>query len=134
MHKRSVKLQCVARSPFLFDFQMVVRIQITPMLNNIHTSRNNRIKKQYRAVRKSTTLPKMARQNKACTGIHWKRYGTQKETCMLSASKVEIFYIDAYCRGTISARFPRYSVCCTEIHVRNRRQRNDSSWKLRVAF
>ena len=29
---------------FLFDFQMVLRTQITPMLNNIHTSRNNRIK------------------------------------------------------------------------------------------
>ena len=37
---------------FLFDFQMVVRIQITPMFNNIRTSRNNRIKQQYRAVRR----------------------------------------------------------------------------------
>ena len=62
----------------------------------------------------STTLPKLARQNKACTGIHWRRYSTQKETCMPSASKVEIFYIDADCRGTISALF----------RVRNRRQRN----------
>ena len=67
------------------------------------------------AGRESTTLPTLARQNKACTGIHWKRYCTQKETCMPSASKVEIFNIDADCRGTISARFPRYSACGTDV-------------------
>ena len=64
----------------------------------------------------STTLPKLARQNKACTGIHWKRCRTQKETCMPSASKVEIFYIHADCRGTISVRFPRAEPTSAQRH------------------